>query len=142
MKNTFLFLLVILSLFSCSSDDSTNSFSENNLIGKWYLSGNSIDGGAFQPYIHNCETNRDFQEFFSNQELTLNKYSEACILGNPEVSNWELIGNKLIVSNTNFDPMIYNYKYEIISLTDTELIIEMSAESPDGMYVVRTFLER
>lgn len=142
MKNTFLFLLVILSLFSCSSDDSTNSFSENNLIGKWYLSGNSIDGGAFQPYIHNCETNRDYQEFLSNRELTFNKYSEECILGNPEVSNWELIGNKLIVSNTNFDPMIYNYKYEIISLTDTELIIEMSAESPDGMYVVRTFLER
>lgn len=142
MKNIFLFVLVSLSLFSCSNEDSNNSFSENNLIGKWYLSGNSIDGGPFQPYIHNCETSRDYQEFLSNHELTFNKYSEVCILGNPEVSNWKLIGNKLIVSNTNFDPMIYNYRYEIISLTATELIIEMSAESPDGMYVVRTFLER
>ena len=141
MKNTYLFLLFSLFLFSCSADDSANRFSEKELFGKWFLSGGSINGGAFQPYIHNCETNREFQEFLSNKELTLNKFNEACILNNPEVSNWELIGTKLIISNTNFDPINYNYTYEIIKLTDTELIIEMSSKSPDEMSVERMFLE-
>ena len=58
------------------------------------------------------------------------------------MSNWELIGTKLIISNTNFDPINYNYTYEIIKLTDTELIIEMSSKSPDEMYVERIFLEK
>ena len=137
-----LFLLLVLSVFasSCSSDDSSAGFSESKLIGKWYLSGGSTNGGSFESYNHNCATERDFQEFQSNQELTFNKYNQNCILGNPQVSNWKLQGKFLTVSSTHFDPMIYSYKYEIITLNSNELVIQIATVAPEGPVVERIFL--
>lgn len=135
-----MFLSVIA--VSCSSDDSSAGFSESELIGKWYLSSGSINGGSLEPYIHKCTTQRDFQEFQSTHELTLNKFNQECNSGNPEVSNWKLQGKYLTVSNTHFDPMLYNYKYEIITLNATDLVLQIAVETPEGTVVERVFLVR
>lgn len=140
-KIVFLFIVSIFTL-SCSSDDSSAGFSESKLIGKWYLSGGTTNGGSFESYNHKCAADRDFQEFLSNKELSFNKYNQDCVLANPQVSNWKLEGNILTVSSTNFDPMIYNYKYEIVTLNATELVIEIANETPDGLVSERIFLEK
>lgn len=127
-----------LIFFSCSSDDSGNSFSEAKILGKWNLVGFSDEGGVYYNYDHECETKKNFQEFLSNHELTFNKYNEECVLVENEVSAWELKGNKLIVSNTHFDPMIYTYYYTVVKLTSSELVIE--SEGEDG--TARLFLAR
>lgn len=128
MKNTVVLFLLGLIFFSCSSDDSRNSFSEAKILGKWNLVGFSDEGGAYHIYNHECETKKNFQEFLSNHELTFNKYNEECVLVENEVSAWQLKGNKLIVSNTHFDPMIYTYYYTVVKLTSSELVIESDGE--------------
>ena len=142
MKKIFLLLFLSVVAFSCSSDDSSTGFSESTLIGKWYLSGGTTNGGAFESYNHKCAAKRDFQEFVSNHELTFNAYNEACQISDTEVSNWKLEGNILTVSSTNFDPMIYSYIYEVITLNSTELVIEISAKTPEGTFLQRIFLVR
>jgi hypothetical protein len=138
MKNTVVLFLLGLVFFSCSSDDSGNNFSEAKILGKWNLVGISVEGGEYTNYAHECETKKDFQEFLANQELTFNKYNEDCVLVENEVSAWELKGNKLIVSNTHFDPMIYTYYYTVVKLTSNELVIESKDE--DG--TARLFLAK
>lgn len=128
MKNKIVLFLLGLVLFSCSSDDSSNNFSDEKIIGKWNLVGTSVNGGSLQDYQHECLTKNDFQEFFPNHELTFNGYNSACELVENEVSAWELKGNKLIVSNTHFDPMIYTYYYTVVKLTSSELVIESDGE--------------
>lgn len=139
-----LFLLLFLSVFalSCNSDDSSSVFSEAQLIGKWYLSGGTSNGGPFESYNHKCATSNDFQEFLSNHELTFNTYNQDCVLANPQVSNWKLEGTILTVYSTNFDPMIYNYKYEIITLNANNLTIQVATETPDGPVLERIFLQK
>lgn len=142
MKKIFSLLFLSAFAISCSSDDSSAGFSEAKLIGKWYLSGGTTDGGSFESYNHKCGTNRDFQEFLSNHEVTFNKYNQDCTLVTPEVSNWKLEGNVLTISSTNFDPMIYSYKYKIITLNSTELIIQIANVTPEGTVLQRIFLVR
>jgi len=129
MKNTIVLFLLGVLFFSCSSDDSGNNFSEAKIIGKWNLVGVSINGGQYNDYAHDCITKRDFQEFLSNHELSFNGYNSECELVENEISVWKLSGNKLIVSNTHFDPMIYTYYFTIIKLTSNELVIEQIGEN-------------
>lgn len=129
MKNTVFALLVGLVFFSCSSDDSGNTFSEAQIIGKWNLLGMTVDGGAFEDYNHDCLTEKDFQQFFSNHELSFNGYNSDCELTENEISLWALKGNKLIVSNTHFDPMVYTYYFTVVKLTSDELVLEQKGEN-------------
>lgn len=138
MKKLFLLVLVCAFTLSCSSDDSSIVYSESSLIGKWYLSGGSINGGLFEPYIHDCSEKKDFQEFFATHKLTFNSYDSTCDLTDTETSDWKLSGDKLTISSTNFDPMIYSYEYVIKKLTSTELILEMSAKTPEGIILMQT----
>lgn len=144
MKKIILGLL-IFTLFttSCSSnDDNGLAVTKQNLLGKWYLKGGTINNGSFQNHEHDCSTSKDFQEFFDNDILTFNGYNTACDLNEVEASNWILNGNILTVSNTNFDPMIYEYEYEIEELTSEELILKQTVTEPEGTSVVKTTFTR
>ncbi len=55
-----------------------------------------------------------------------------------EPSLWELQGNQLTISNTNFDPSIYEYIYIVEKLTTTELILKQTIQTSEGTYVYRT----
>jgi len=143
-KLLYLFSAVALMLTSCSSDDdaNTNTINSQNLIGKWYIKGGTINNGQFENYDHECASKRDFQEFFSNGEVTFNGYNTSCILSDTETSLWVLNGTTLTISNTNFDPMIYEYEYFIESLTSNELILKETVNEPDGMVTYRTIFTR
>ena len=144
MKNIFLFISVLsLTLLSCNTDDGVGvAITSQNLLGKWYIKGGTVDNGSFENYSHDCSTSRDFQEFFANQELKFNGYTTTCELNDTETSDWILSGNTLTVSNQHFDPMIYEYVYRIESLTSDELILKQSVNEPEGTFIYRTTYTR
>ena len=109
MKKIILGLLIFTAFTtSCSSDDDNGlAVTEQNILGKWYLKGGKVNNGAFQNYIHECETLKDFQEFTSDGVITFNGYDSDCILHEVEGSNWTLDGNTLIVSSFDTDPFLF-----------------------------------
>ena len=144
MKKIFLLFTVIV-FFGCNSDDNSNEnllINNQDLIGKWYLKGGITNGGDFENYNHDCSTNRDFQEFFPNGELTFNGYNADCELNEVETSLWVLNGSTLTISNTNNDPINYNYSFVIESLTNEELIIKEQVNTPNGEEVNQIYLTR
>ncbi len=147
MNKLLLFVSVLaLTFTSCSSDDDSNNsqltINSQNILGKWYIKGGTINEGSFVNYNHDCNTDKDFQEFFENGELTFNGYNTECELNEVEMSLWVLNGNILTVSNTNFDPIIYEYTYEIESLTSSELILQQTVTEEEGMVTYRTTFTR
>lgn len=141
MKKIILFLIIAGLAQSCNTnDDEGSAISEASILGKWFIKGGTSNGGEFQNYNHDCETSRDFQEFFENAELTFNGYNAACELSDTETSIWELNGNILTVSSPPFDPMIYEYTYFVESLTNEELKLKQTVNTPEGTVVyVSTF---
>lgn len=136
MKKIIIYFVLAGLIFSCNSDDNETA----TILGKWYIKGGNSNGGEFQNYNHDCETSRDFQEFFENDEVTFNGYNSACELNEVETSIWVLDGNILTVSNTQFDPMIYEYTYVVESLTNEELKLKQTVNTPEGtMVYVSTF---
>ncbi len=138
MKKIILFLIFIGLTSSCNSDDQDSA----TIIGKWYIKGGVSNGGEFQNYNHDCETSKDFQEFFTNGELTFNGFNSQCTLSDTQTSVWEMNGNVLTVSNTPFDPMIYQYTYVIESLTNEELKLKQTVNEPEGIVVYVTTYTR
>lgn len=141
MKKIILILIFAGLTQSCNtSDDEGSAISEASILGKWYIKGGTSNGGEFQNYNHDCETSRDFQEFFENAELTFNGHNSACELSDTETSIWDLNGNVLTVSSPPFDPMIYEYTYFVESLTNEELKLKQTVNTPEGTVVyISTF---
>lgn len=138
MKKIVLFLIFIGLTSSCNSDDQDSA----TIIGKWYIKGGVSNEGEFQNYNHDCETSKDFQEFFTNREFTFNGFNSQCTLSDTQTSVWEMNGNVLTVSNTPFDPMIYQYTYVIESLTNEELKLKQTVNEPEGIVVYVTTYTR
>lgn len=142
-KLLYLFSAVALTLTSCSSDDGNGvTITSQDLLGKWYIKGGTVNNGSFENYNHDCATSRDFQEFFANQEIKFNGYNSSCELNDVETSNWILNGNTLTITNQYFDPMIYEYVYNIEKLTSEELIVKQSVNEPEGTLIYRTTYTR
>lgn len=133
MKKYILAIIGILILGACSSDDNGSQvINPNNLLGKWYLKGGTVNGGAFENYNHQCATSKDYQEFFANGVLDFVGYDVECEVIDTDSSQWELNGNVLTVSSTEFDPMIYSYEYIVESITSEELRLRETVETPEG----------
>lgn len=139
MKKYFLAFIAVAILGACSSDDNgSNAINQNNLLGKWYLKGGTTNGGAFESYNHECATSKDFQEFHSDGVLDFIGYDVECEVSDTDMSAWELNGNILTISNTQFDPLVYSYEYIVKSISSEELILEQTVNTPEGemTYVV------
>ena len=144
-KSVILLTLITLTFLSCSSDDDSNAnlvINQQNLLGKWYLKGGTINAGAFEDYDHDCTTNKDFQEILNNGSVTFNGYNTACELNDVETSSWVLNGNTLTISSPPLDPMIYEYNYLIESLTTQELVLKVTVNTPEGVEIQRIYATR
>ena len=130
-------------VFSCSSDSSNElAITSQNILGKWYLKGGTVNNGTFENYQHDCVDKKDYQEFFNSGELLFNGFDVSCVLNDTETSNWNLSGNILTISNQNFDPMVYQDIYTVEKLTSNELILKQTTTEPEGTFVYRTTLTR
>jgi hypothetical protein len=133
MKKYFLGIILVLFFVACSSDDdASNTISSNNLVGKWFLKGGTINGGAFVNYDHECLTSKDYQEFFASGIVNYVGYGSDCEVNDTDSSEWELTGNILTVSSPEMDPAIYSYEYIVESITSAELRLKEIVDTPEG----------
>ena len=143
MRKYFLGLTLVLFLVACSSDDNgSQAINQNNLIGKWYLKGGTVNGGAFENYNHDCTASKDYQEFLENGNLEFVGYDVECEVDDTDSSLWRLEGNVLTISSPEFDPMNYSYDYIIESITSEELRLKETVEIPGGTETRIIYLTR
>ncbi len=116
-KSILLFsLFIILSLISCSNDDDTPSFSEEDLIGRWYFLENENSEGMVNAYgLHQEMCEKDYVEFFANGTSEIINFVNNMCDFNEDENTWILEGNQL---------SFFENDYTIIVLTDTDLEIK------------------
>lgn len=143
MRKYILGMAVLLILAACGSDDNGSTvINQGSLIGKWYLKGGTVNGGAFENYNHQCATSKDSQEFFANGNLAFVGYDAECEVSDTDASRWSVDGNVLTISNEELDPWVYSYEYIIESLTSEELRLKETVETPDGTETRIIYLTR
>ena len=126
---------------SCTDEDDdvviTNQMEINNstISGKWYMKGGTINGGAFENYVHDCSTNKDYQEFKQNGELDFVGHNSSCTISEVHTSLWSLSGNTLTVSSLPGATIPHSYVYQILSVTSEELVLKQTYNDPSGQIV-------
>jgi hypothetical protein len=124
MKNTLkfasVFLLVTLSLISCSKDDDGPSTS-GNIVGKWefFKEGEIINGNEILTnYEHQAGCTKDNTEFNTDGSFVDSYYYEEC---ESEISmgTYTKSGNTL-TRNDGFD----DFSYTIVELNSTTLKVK------------------
>ncbi len=129
MKILLFLLLTSIVLFSCSSDDSTRSISQDEIFGKWGLTDITFQGQSVNP--DECELMLTY-EFLENNILDIKEYDAIgnnpnCVLvsGNSTIS-FSLEGN--VISYTNptggFTGGEYTIKLNIVELSAQTLKLE------------------
>jgi hypothetical protein len=140
-----LLLLVTVMAFGCSSDDSSNddgsmAVTEANILGRWYMKGGTVNGGPFEDYEHECPAERDFQEIFANHTITFSGHGADCEMNDTQTSDWALSGNTLTISSA--EPFLMSFSYNVVKLTNNEMILEGTFEAPEGTMVERSTFVR
>ncbi len=134
-------LFVFFLFVSCTDEDDkmvlTNQLEINNstISGKWFIKGGTINGGAFENYVHDCLTNRDYQNFDLNAELDFVGFNSSCVNSDSETSLWNLSGKTLTVSSLSDVTVPYSYVYEVQVLTSEELVLKQTYNDPSGQVV-------
>ena len=149
-KILFFFALITLTQISCNSDDVSDNdipininleINQQNLLGKWFLKGGTINGGSFESHQHKCTSLKDYQEFLSDNNINFVEYDVNCEIVDAETSGYYLEGNKLTI--VSFDPVVsQDYVYTIISITQQELILKQTANTPDGVETYEIYFTR
>ena len=139
MKKTYFFLVAIcLFLTSCSSDDEQVEKQES-IIGQWFVTAEIWDGEK-EP-LSDCHAEQYFQ-FTSEKEvyMKLVDTDDGCDYENYR-GTYEVNGNILLLKDIeNADELIYNF--EIIDLSNNNLIIESSITDIEGEETYRVELEK
>lgn len=147
MKLKLILLGFILAAFAgCGSDDSSSNngqleINAQNLMGKWYMKGGTANDGPFESYWNKCETARDYQEFFGNDDLSFREHDFDCIQ-RTETSKWFLDGNELTVFSYFEGEMIYTNTYFIESITSEQLILSETVNEEEGVFHYKIYATR
>ncbi|TRW25284.1 hypothetical protein FMM05_08235 [Flavobacterium zepuense] len=117
-------LVMMLCLTACSSDDDAVApilqDYKQLILGKWFIKGGTINGGAFQNYVHDCPSNRDYQEFFADGDIKFVGYNTDCEANDTQTDMWFVEGETLNI--TSFDPIVADMAYTIVTLNENELV--------------------
>ncbi len=133
MKILLFLLLTSIVLFSCSSDDSTRSISQDEIFGKWALTDITFQGTSVNP--DDCELMLTY-EFLENNTLDINEYDAIgnnpnCVLvsGN-ETITYTIDGNVLTYINPTggFNGGEFVQKLNILELNAQSLKLELFYE--------------
>lgn len=141
MKLKFILPILFLLFVSCTDEDDdmvlANQLEINNsaISGKWFMKGGTINGGVFENYVHDCATNRDYQDLRQNGEIDFVGFDSSCTNTGIETGLWSLSGNILTVNNLPGAPIPHSYVYEILSLSSEELVLKQTYNDPSGPVV-------
>lgn len=133
-------LLCIIALSGCGSDD-TDGASAQQIVGRWYHTHKTVNGGAPIEHQNDCDTSRDHWDILGDGTIKFNFYGFDCNMGNSFTGNWSLSGNNLAISST-FDPVSLDENMTVIMLTATELELERTVETSEGEDIERLHFER
>lgn len=134
-----LMLLFAIAIFGCGSDDSGADSAQ--IIGRWTNVGKTINGGAMAAHENNCDTSSDFWDILPDSTILFNHYGFTCELGNSFTGNWDLSANTLSVWST-FDPVAMDEDFTVVHLSETELELEHTIETPEGDAIERLYFQR
>ena len=141
VKDILPILFIFFLFVSCTDADDdmvlTNQLEINNstISGKWFIKGGTINGGAFENYVHDCPTNRDYQDLRQNGEIDFVGFDSSCANTVIETGLWILSGNILTVSSLPDATVPYSYVYEVQVLTSEELVLKQTYNDPSGQVV-------
>lgn len=133
MKNLFKLipiLAIMLIIFSCRSDDNSESSYSSKIIGKWKLTDSSTNGQ--KDYLDLCE-----YQYWTNIKSggSFDEY-DACIQNTRiNAGTWEIKGNIFTIIDKSF-PIPFACK--IITLTNTSLVLEYDGFSNEKVKVTYT----
>ena len=135
VKALVLFVMMVC-FTACSSDDDAAPVAETPdfstlILGKWFIKGGTINGGAFQNYVHDCQSNRDYQEFLADGDIKFVGYNTNCEANDTQTDMWFIEGETLNI--TSFDPIVADMAYTIVTLNEDELVLKLTANTPDGV---------
>lgn len=106
----------------CSSDSDSLPINEENLLGKWYYTGHTVDNGPFQYNEDSCPTSRDYQDILSSHNINYYLYAPDCELTSQDPASWTLEGNQFTVVSP--DPIVVPSVYTILSITDKKMVLK------------------
>ncbi|HEU0136961.1 MAG TPA: lipocalin family protein [Flavobacterium sp.] len=137
-----LVLLCAIAFLGCGSDDSNgSSINEQQIVGRWYHTYKTVNGGPAIEHQNNCETARDHWDILADHSILFNFYGFTCEMGNSFTGNWSLSGNNFAISST-FDPVAIDETLRVISLTANDLELERTVETSSGENIERLHFER
>ncbi len=130
MKKLILLTLITFLSLSCSNDDDGQSVS---IVSDWTIEKIGVmnvsnEVTSEEDWSHDCSANKDHMILNSSENFTFNYFSSPCesAFFNQEVGmySFDEANDRLIISGgTDWDAT-----YDVISLTQTELILKVSAD--------------
>ena len=130
MKKLILLTLITFLSLSCSNDDDGQSIS---IVDDWTIEkiGNmnsSNEVTSEEDWSHDCSANKDHMILNSSENFTFNYFSSACestfFYQEEGMYSFDEANDRLTISGgTDWDAT-----YDVISLTQTELILKLSAD--------------
>jgi hypothetical protein len=146
MKKRLLFFILISIVFiGCSSDSDSNSLpiTEENLLGKWYYKGMTIDNGPFQNHNNSCPTSKDYMEVLISHNAESYRHAVNCEIDAAIFHSWTLNGDWLTMINQ--DPIVVAPNiYKVLSITEEQLVLRMDFHptSPSDTEVYKYYYTR
>ena len=121
MKKTLLISLLMLTILSCSSDDSSDS---NSLNGRWYfkqvtnitITGESIISGT--GTLTDCKSHSYYE--IHNGDVMLKEF-QSCEIFNEYIGNYDSTTNQLLIADSNSTATTFN-----IEISGNQLKLESS----------------
>jgi hypothetical protein len=141
-----LFAFIAIVITSCNSNDDSDISSTNleinkqNLIGKWFVKEESINGGSFENHQHDCSTLKDYQELLVDNSMKFVGYDSNCQIIDFQEGIWNLVGTELMISN--YDPIILPDFFTVLSVTRDELKLKQTTNTSNGVEAYEIHLTR
>jgi hypothetical protein len=138
-KITLSLALFSLMLFSCSNSDDEANITDNQIIGKWFYV-SEFYGEEERTSPENC-FNQQYYEFFSNGIISMKMYREPCQESDDYNGNYVIVGNTLELTDLQGSDDL-NYSFDIVSLSETILIIEEEFIDDNENFIYRLELRK
>lgn len=129
MKKLILLSLITFLSLSCSNDDSQSvSIVDDWTIEKIGVMNVSNEVTSEEDWSHDCSANKDHMILNSSENFIFNYFSSACestfFYQEEGMYSFDVANDRLTISGgTDWDAT-----YDVISLTQTELILKLSAD--------------
>lgn len=141
ISSVFTFLIGLLILSSCSSDDDSNDNDTKDdfntlIIGDWeYVS--ILVNGANLGFSDPCQEEFEYQVYTANGVYNQTEYEDLngdCVESSPTVGSWSISGEKLTLNITAFGgtPANSTGVLTIVSLTKNTLSFKTNEVDEDG----------